>query len=167
MRDVGFENLRFYKIVKGFVSTISKYVNLRYTSNFQTRSANKNNLQEFSCRTKSFKHSFFLLCVREWNKLDNTIRDAEFIKQFKSMLNFFSLNQRSLFSIHDPVGVKLLTRLRLQFSHLNEPKLRHNFKECVSPMCDCGAETETIGHFFLHCQFFANEIQKLRDDVYQ
>ena len=90
------------------------------------------------------------------------------INQFKSMLkNFFSLNQRSLFSIHDPVGVKLLTRLRLQFSHLNEPKFRHNFKECVSPMCDCGAETETIGHFFLHCQFFANEIQKLRDDVYQ
>ena len=29
-------------------------------------------------------------------------------------------------------------------------------------MCDCGAETETISHFFLRCQFFANERQKLR-----
>ena len=141
---------------------------MRSTSNYQTRSGNKNNLQEFSCRTESFKHSFFPFCVREWNKLDNNIRDAESIKQFKSMLkNFFSLNQRSLFSIHDPVGVKLLTRLRLQFSHLNEHKFRHNFKDCVSPMCDCGAETETTSHFFLRCQFFANERQKLRDDVYR
>ena len=81
--------------------------------------------------------------------------------------NFFSLNQRSLFSIHDPVGVKLLTRLRLQFSHLNEHKFRHNFNDCVSAMCDCGAETETTSHFFLRCQFFANERQKLLDDVYR
>ena len=33
-------------------------------------------------------------------------------------------------------------------------------------MCDCGAETETTSHFFLCCQFFANERQELRDDVY-
>ena len=147
---------------------LTKYVNLRSTSNYQTRSANKNNLQEFSCITKSFKYSFFPFCVREWNKLDNTIRDAESIKPFKSMLkNFLSLNQRSLFSIHDPVGVKLLTRLRLQFSHLNEHEFRHNFKDCVNPMCDCGAEIETTSHFFLHCHFFANERQKLLDDVYR
>ena len=140
---------------------------MRSISNYQTRSANKNNLQEFSCRTESFKHSFFLFCVRERNKLDNTIRDAESINQFKLMLKIFlSLNQRWLFSIHDPVGVKLLTRLRLQFSHLNEHKFRHNFKDCVSPMSGCGVETETTSHFFLRFQFFANERQKLRDDVY-
>ena len=33
-------------------------------------------------------------------------------------------------------------------------------------MCDCGAEPETVSHFFLCCQFFANERQKLCDDVY-
>ena len=159
----------FYKIVKGLpLPYLTKYVNLRSTSNYQARPANKNNLQEFSCRTESFKHSFFPFWVREWNKLDSTIRDAESIKQFKSMLkNFFSLNQRSLFSIHDPVGVKLLTKLRLQFSHLNEHKFRHNFKDCVSPICDCGAETETTSHFFLRCQFSANKRQKLLDDVYR
>ena len=104
----------FYKIVKDLSpGYLTKYVNLSSTSNYQTRSGNKNNLQEFSCRTESFKHSFFPFCVREWNNSDNTIQDAESIKQFKSMLkNLFSLNQGSLFSIHDPVGVKLLTRLR-------------------------------------------------------
>ena len=34
-------------------------------------------------------------------------------------------------------------------------------------MCDCGVETETTSHFFLRCQFFANERRKLRDDVYR
>ena len=33
-------------------------------------------------------------------------------------------------------------------------------------MSDCGAETETTSHFFLLFQFFANERQKLCDDVY-
>ena len=33
-------------------------------------------------------------------------------------------------------------------------------------MCDRGAETEANSQFFLRCQFFANERQKLRDDVY-
>ena len=147
---------------------LTKCFNLRSTSNYQTRSANKNNLQELSCRTENFKHSFFRFYVREWNKLDNTIQNAESTKQFKSILkNFFPLNQRSLFSIHEPVGVKLLTRLRLQFSHLNEHKFHHNFKDWVSPMCDCCAETETTSHFFLRCQFFANERQEPRDDVYR
>ena len=34
-------------------------------------------------------------------------------------------------------------------------------------MCDCGAETEATSHFFLRCQFFANERQKLLDDIYR
>ena len=34
-------------------------------------------------------------------------------------------------------------------------------------MCDCDAETETASYFFLRCHFFANERQKLRDDVYR
>ena len=118
-RELGLESLSdrcwfrkltfFYKIVKGLSPRyLTKYVNLKSTSNYQTRSANKNNLQEFSCRTESLKHSFFPFCVREWNKLDNTIRDIESIKQFKSMLkNFFSLNRRSLFSIHDLIGAEL------------------------------------------------------------
>ena len=37
----------------------------------------------------------------------------------------------------------------------------------MSSMCDCGAETETSSHFFLRCQCFAKERQKLCDDVYQ
>ena len=69
------------------------------------------------------------------------------------------MKQNSLFSIHDPVGVKLLTRLRLRFSHLNEHKFRHNFKDTPSPMCDCGSEIETTQH--------TKERQKLLNSLFE
>ena len=57
-------------------------------------------------------------------KLDISLRKTENIERFKSMLkDFFNLKQKSLFAIHDPAGVKLLSRLRLEFSHMKE----HNF----------------------------------------
>ena len=80
----------------------------------------------------------------------------------KDVLN---LKQKSLFAIPDPAGVKLLSRLRLKFSHLNEHKFRHNFKDALSPMCDCGSETETANYFFLRCPFFAINRQKLLNDL--
>ena len=77
--------------------------------------------------------------------------------------DFLNLKQKSLFAIHDPAGVKLLSRLK--FSHLNELKFRHNFKDALSPMCDCGSKTETTDHFFLRCPFFAINRQKPLQDL--
>ena len=57
----------------------------------------------------------------------------------------------SLFSVYDPHGVKLLTRLKLKFGHLNEPKFRHGFKDTLNSLFSWGAEVETTEHFFLHC----------------
>ena len=76
------------------------------------------------------------------------------IKCSKSILmKFISLQERSLFSIHDPTGVKLLTTRRLKSSHLKEHKFRHNFKDSVFPIYGCGTETETTEHFFLQSSF--------------
>ena len=78
------------------------------------------------------------------------MREAKSIKQFKSMLmQFFTFKQISLFPIHDQIGVKLITRLRLKFSHLSKHKFRHKFKDRVGPMCKCGAEIEKTKQFFL------------------
>ena len=70
------------------------------------------------------------------------------------LIKFFSLQERLLFSIHDPTGVKLLTRLGLKFSHLNERKFHRNFKDTVVATCDSGAETETT--LFLALPLFCN-----------
>ena len=71
------------------------------------------------------------------------------------------------FAIHDPAGVKLLSRLWLKFSHLNKHKFRHNFKDAPSPMCDCGSETETTDHFFLCSLRFAENRQKLLNNLFK
>ena len=42
----------------------------------------------------------------------------------KSIISEKKKNETSLFCVYDPLGVKLLTCLRLQFSHLNEHKFR-------------------------------------------
>ena len=76
-------------------------------------------------------------------------------------MRFFSFQERSLFSIHDPTA-----RLWLKFSHLSEHKFCHNSKDTVVLMCDCGTETETTEHFFLRCPFFVTKRQKLLNNVY-
>ena len=63
------------------------------------------------------------------------------------LIQLFTLKQQSLFLIHDPGGVKLLTRLGLKFSYLNEHKCFLNFRDCVGPICNCGANIETTKHF--------------------
>ena len=50
-----------------------------------------------------------------------------------------NLNQRHFFFFFHLVGVKLLSRLRLKFSNLNEHKFRHNFEDAPSPMCNYGS----------------------------
>ena len=50
-----------------------------------------------------------------------------------------------------------MTRLRLNFSHLNEDKFRHNFNDTVDPMCICGPEPETALHYFLHCNLYSTQ----------
>ena len=67
--------------------------------------------------------------------------------------------QNSIYNIHDPVGIKYLTRLRLGLSHLNEHKFRHNFQDCLNPLCSCSYGVETTNHYFLHCHYY-NDIRK-------
>ena len=86
--------------------------------NYQTRAANTSNLQELSYRTESFKYPLFRFCVSELNSLQKTMRGAKSIKHFKSINSVFHI-VFTMFSIHDQTDVKLLTRLRLKFSHFS------------------------------------------------
>ena len=72
-------------------------------------------------------------------------------------------NENSLFSVNDPSCVKLLTRLRLQFSHLNEHKFRHCFNDTLNPICACGTEIETTEHFLLRCHLYSTQRLELFD----
>ena len=73
------------------------------------------------------------------------------INAFKQkLLPFIHLLENFIFNIFNPEGLKLFTRLRLGFSHLNENRVRHNFQECLNALCTCGLETRNSSHYLLH-----------------
>ena len=66
---------------------------------------------------------------------------------------------------HNPKGIKLLTRLRLDLSHLCEHKFKHSFQDCLNPFCLCGDEIETSTHYLLHCPTYTNERMTLLNKI--
>ena len=62
--------------------------------------------------------------------------------------------ENKTFSIYDPLGIKLLNRLRVDFSPLNEHKFRHKFADTLNPLCSRSLETESTVHFFLRCRYY-------------
>ena len=89
-------------------------------------------------------HSFLLLY------LNGTILIAKLetreVFQFLKRTYETLYDSNSIFNIHKPCGIKLLTRLRLGFSHLRDQKFRHCFQDTLNSLCDCGNDTETTTH---------------------
>ena len=125
----------FYKILNGLAP---KYL-------FDILPVSKN--RHFSFRNQSNLElvKFFPYCIKEWKKLDTKIKNLSSLSTFKkALLVFCKTEENSLFNVHYPIGVKYLNRLRLNFSHLNEHKFHHNFRDTVNPLCCCNTESETI-----------------------
>ena len=93
--------------------------------------------------------------ISEWNNFDCKIRNSGSLSIFKkNLLNFMRPRANSIFNIHNLYGIKLLTRLQLGLSHLHDHKFKHCFQDTLNPLCDCGNDTETTKHFFIHCPSF-------------
>ena len=89
---------------------------LRYTTRFPP-------LPNFQVRTELFRNLFFPCTVNEWNNLDNIIKSSESYLMFrKIMLNWIRPKHNEIYGIHNPTGLKSLTRPRLGLSHLNDHK---------------------------------------------
>ena len=73
------------------------------------------------------------------------------IKQ--ELLPLIHLLENFISNIFDPEGLKLSTRLRLGFSHLNKNRFQHNFHECLNALCICGLESRNNSHKLLHCLY--------------
>ena len=158
----------FHKIILGLLpSYLKDYLipcdNLR---TYLTRSSTQKRIKTFPARTKIFESSFFPHCAEAWGNLSEELRNINSINTFKtSILNFVRPTENSVFQVHDINGVKLLTRLRLDFSHLNEHKFRHNFNDTINPMCSCGKEPETTLHYLLRCDLYSIYRLELLNDI--
>ena len=84
---------------------IPKVLSTRTTRNY-------NNIPLFNVKHEYFRNSFFPSTVIEWNKLDNNIWNSESVSAFKKqILKFIRSSPNSTFNVHNPHGIKLLTRL--------------------------------------------------------
>ena len=94
------------------------------------------------------------------------IRSTKSINKFRgTILNFNRPKGNPVFDIHGTNGIKLLSRLRLSFSHSNEHKFRHNCNDMVDPMCTCRLEPETILHYLLRCNLYSTQRLELLNNV--
>ena len=69
-----------------------------------------------------------------------------------SLLNVGRLHVNS--TIHNAIGIRLLTHLCLGLSHPNEQKFWHSLANCVKLLCSWSIKLETKIDFFLHCHNF-------------
>ena len=107
-----------------------------------------------SCRTVRFSNTYFQNTLYEWNLLSDEIEDSLTITEFKrKLLAIIRPLGKSCYDIHDIKGVTLLTKLCLKFSALKDTCFRHRL-DCLTPMCNCGAEKENNEHYLLHCPNF-------------
>ena len=119
----------------------------------------------------SFKHiflrnTFFSSAILEWNKLDLSLRNSASCSIFKnSILKLTWPSPNIIFQCHNLREIKLVTRLRLGLSHLQEHKFQHRFQDTLNPLCNGRFDIETTGHYFLHCPLFHVERSTLLNNI--
>ena len=142
---------------------LTPYDNVR---TYLTQYATQKLIKPFRGRTKAFESSFFPHCAKEWGNLSDELINIDSIKTFKlSIFNFVKPRENVVFAVHDINGLKLLTRLRLNFSNLNKHKFRQNFNDTINPMCLCGKEPETALHYLLRWDFYSIHRLELLNDI--
>ena len=164
-QELGLESLsdrRWYRRLVYFFNIVScnspSYLNSLLPSKQRSYDPIRSNLfRNFTSHTNFFKNSFFPYCISEWNKLSPNLRNSTSISVFKKgLLAFIRPQQCYIYNIFDPTGLKLLTRLRVNLSHLRAHKFHHNFLDTLNPLCSCSLEIESTSHYLLRCPFYTH-----------
>ena len=91
----------------------------------------------------------------KWKKLDHSIKELPTLASFKEKLLVLSHpTAKSVYGIHDPVGLSYLTQLRVSLSKLNLHKFKHNFRDALDAICPSNDGFENEEHFLLLCPSF-------------
>ena len=74
---------------------------------------------------------------------------------------------KSIFGIHDPLGIHYLFQLRVSLSPLRSHKKHHNFTDTPSDICICNQGFEKTSHYLFECPFYAPQRATLAANVIQ
>ena len=108
----------FYKMMNNLMSkyTMDPIPQLQQ-SQYSLR--NQDVIGRIRARTEKFKSSFYPNCLSEWNVLCLEIRTAPSVAIFKKkLLSNIRPPAKSVFGIHDPIGLSYLIQLRVGLSKL-------------------------------------------------
>ena len=81
------------------------------------------------------------------------------------VLSFFRPKNKSIFGVHDPIGLRYLFQLRVSLSPLRSHKSRHNFIDTPSDICHCNRGVEDTSHFLFLCPFYVPQRATLETSV--
>ena len=110
---------------------------------------------QIRARTSKLKSSFYPHCLSEWNKLDPSITSSPSLSNFKiKLLKLIRPLSKPVYSIYDPIGLVILTQLRVGLSKSNSHKFRHNFRETINPLCPSNDGIEDTEQYLLLCRSY-------------
>ena len=104
-------------------------------------------LHEIICKSNRYMNSFFPDATASWNIFIKHFDDVPSFAILKNHNTFFRPITKTIFGIHDPVGLRYLFQLRLSLSPLRSHKYRHNFIDTPSEICRCNLGIEDTNHF--------------------
>ena len=106
-------------------------------SNIQTCSTLRDPLLKTTA--VAFQNSFFF--KYEWNKLNTTFLGSTLSLSFENTI-LKEMRPNSIFRIHNWLGLTILTKLRMSFSHIRKHISKHNFWDAHDPFCNCWLDIE-------------------------
>ena len=108
-------------------------------------------------RTLKFRYTLFPDTLNCWNHLSSFIKSSISLNVFKKrLMEFLNVTPNPICGIHNPVGLKYLTRLRVGLRHLRAHKHQYNFNDTSSKYCSCRDNLpETVEHYLLHCPIYS------------
>ena len=140
----------FYKILNGIAPSHLCNLFETYLINNYRYDLRSTNVQNVLARTETYRCSFFPSSIRSWNSLDQTVKDASTINEFKRKL-ILQKQKNKYYYIGSRCANSILASMRMKCSQLNSHLFRNNIIQ--NRLCTCGIE-ETVFHYFLNAITF-------------
>ena len=111
-------------------------------------------------------NSFFPDATASCNIFIKRFDDVPSFDILKKHINtFYRPKTKSIFGIHDPVGLQYLFQLRVSLSPLRSHKCCHNFADTPSEMCLCNQGIGDTSNFLFSCPICAIQRATLKVSV--
>ena len=104
------------------------------------------------CRLSLTNSSFIPSTIKEWNKLDSSIRNIDTVSGFKRSIRK-NLGKTPKYLLYGTRKLNItLSQLRCSSSFLNYDLFKVNILS--NPACSCGAPQEDTRHYFFNCPLY-------------